>query len=114
LFTDFTNDKRSFGEYTPPLNITIPHFQKEKYKKFCASDQVGCHMAYYWNGIGYYQVKVGNSTLTFKNKASLSHDKGEEFPAKESLLVNFAYYTNPHLKFSLFSANEALYLIREK
>jgi hypothetical protein len=116
LFTGFTDVERGFGRYTPPANIAIPHFQKEKYEKFCASNQVGCSMFYTWEGTGYYQVKVGDSTLNFKNKASLSRTdfKGEEFPAKESLLVNFAYYTNPNLKYSMFSANEALYLIKEK
>ncbi|MNQ46934.1 hypothetical protein D3C85_607610 [compost metagenome] len=116
LFTDFTDTERSFGRYVPPNNITIPYFERQTYSKFCASDQVGCHMSYSWDGVGYYQVTVGESSLKFKNKGSLSRTdfKGETFPPKESLLVDFAYYTNPNLKYSLFSANEHLYIIKRK
>lgn len=116
LFTDFTDTERSFGRYIPPSNITIPYFERQTFSEFCAPDQVGCHMSYSWDGLGYFQVALGDSTLNFKNKVSLSRTdfKGKVFPLKETLLVNFAYYTNPNLKYSLFSANESLYLIKRK
>ncbi|WP_347902345.1 hypothetical protein [Pseudomonas purpurea] len=116
LFTNFTDIERSFGRYIPPSNIMIPYFEKQTHSKFCAPDQVGCHMSYRWDGVGYYQVTVGESSLKFKNNGNLSRTdfKGETFPPKESLLVNFAYYTNPNLKYSLFSANDNLYLIKQK
>lgn len=114
LFENFTRDERFFRRYKPPGNISIPYFERQSYEKFCAADQVGCHTVYLWSGKGYYQVALNNGLLKFKSQGSLSHTDGKEFPAKESLLVDFAYYTNPNLNYSLFSANEALYLIKEK
>lgn len=118
LFKDFTDVERSFGRYVPPGNITIPYFQRQTYSKYCAQNGggIGCTMRYTWAGTAYYQVVVGDSVLKFKNKESLSRTDfhGKEFPAKESLLVNFAYYTNPQLSYSLLSANETLYLIKRK
>lgn len=118
LFKDFTDVERTFGRYVPPGNITIPYFQRQTYRKYCAQNGggVGCSMRYTWAGVGYYHVAVGDSILKFKNKGSLSRTDfaGKAFPAKESLLANFAYYTNPQLSYALFSANETLYLIKRK
>ncbi|SEM52707.1 hypothetical protein SAMN04487857_102454 [Pseudomonas sp. ok272] len=119
LFTDFTETERYFGRYVPPANIRIAYFEKITYKKFESSggsNNNAAHMNYLWQGMGYYQVDLGNSTLKFKNKGTLSRTdfKGEDFPPKESLLVDFAYYSNPHLNYALFSANDTLYLIKRK
>lgn len=119
LFTDFTETERYFGRYVPPANIRIAYFEKITYEKFKSSggsNNNASHMNYLWQGMGYYQVALGNGTLKFKNKGTLSRTdfKGEQFPPKESLLVDFAYYSNPHLKYALFSANDTLYLIKSK
>jgi hypothetical protein len=118
LFKDFTDVERGFGRYTPPSNITIPYFEKQTYSKYCAQNagSSGCSMNYTWEGIGYYQVTIADVIFKFKNKGSLSRSdfKGTAFPPKETLLNNFAYYTMPALTYSLFSANEELYLIKHK
>lgn len=117
LFTNFTDTERAFGRYVPPANISIAYFEKITYKKFESSggsNNNAAHMNYLWQGMGYYHVDVGTGTLKFKNQGTLSRTdfKGEDFPPKESLLADFAYYSNPHLSYALFSANETLYLIK--
>jgi hypothetical protein len=116
LFENFTSNERFFGRYIPPSNITISYFQKLKYEKYCAANQVGCSMFYSWGGMGYYNVAIGGSILKFKNKGSLSTTefKNKVFPPKESLLVNFAYFTHQNLTYALFSANDVLYIIKQK
>jgi hypothetical protein len=120
LFKDFTETERFFKRYVPPDNISVPYFEKQTYSKYEAGNHngSGTYMVYTWEGMAYYQLKVGNDTLKFKNKASLSYDdfggRDKDFPAKETLLPKFAYYSNPNLKYSLFSVNDMIYVIKNK
>ena len=78
----------------------------------------GQYMVYTWEGMAYYQVKVEDSILRFKNPAKLSYNdfggKDKYFPAKETLLPKFAYYSNPDLKYKMLSVNDMVYIIKNK
>ena len=120
LFKDFNETERFFKRYVPPANISIPYFEKQKYSKFEAGSNNGSgrYMVYKWEGMAYYQLKVDNDILKFKNMASLSYNdfggRDKDFPPKETLLSKFAYYSNPNLKYTLFLANDLIYVIKPK
>jgi hypothetical protein len=120
LFKEFSENNRFFKRYVPPVNITVPYFQRLKYSKYLVGNQNGSgqYMVYTWEGMAYYQVKVEDSVLKFKNPAKLSYSdfggKDKDFPAKETLLPKFAYYSNPNLKYKMLSVNDMVYIIKNK
>ncbi|WP_447748346.1 hypothetical protein [Pseudomonas nicosulfuronedens] len=115
-----------YAPHTPPRNITIPYFEKLNSRTSRShgggSTNSGPSTTYIQEGMGYYQLRVGNSLLQFKVPEELSVSEGGtyygigvgiKYPPKESLLNNFDYYTNPRLNYSLFSAHGTLYLIKK-